>query len=694
MRRKLLVTLSPVLIATATLLVSPAPVAAAEVVETGATTYTVNVADHRIDVSIELRITNNKPPDGHYIYYWDRTQVAVEAQAGAVKMTSNGGRVSQSVAKSDRWYRYINIGFPKVYYRQTRVITITYSIDARPRAPGGFRAVKAYVDVCAIGSGYDSGTVKVVLPAEFGLNNYTGEALQDSGVSGDTRTLVSGTLSAPYKFWSCFDATNPDALITTKETVAGQKFEIQSWPEDPDWKAMLEGQLAFDIEGLQKMNGLDLPGGTIVIREVGNSELGEYAGMYNSKTQIAYVTEQTGADIVAHELSHIWYNHTLFSDKWASEGLAGYSEQLAGSGQFTPCVEPGKYPGTGSPDLNTWVSLDMSSTTQDVEILDYEYDAACYIFTELADQMGEENLKAVLMAAANGEMAYQGSTPGETDIVSMAPLSGQALLDLIDERGMIPAGIDDLDQAQDLLGKYGIFTKADLADRSEARAAYHKLADQAGDWDLPLAVREPMASWKFAEASTAMKTAGQIVAARDEIEAKLSDFSFDGTKMQTRFEDIEEADDLDSLAETAQQEVEAAAVLAEARAAESGGRNPLAMIGLLGADLQSPLSQATDALKNLHPDDAETAAQGVLDQVNGATTAGVVRLVVLLGLLALVVLAFVLFRKFRSRRAAALALAAVAIGETGASAEGEAAAEGATDSAAGEPTGPPPPPPA
>ena len=83
---------------------------------------------------------------------------------------------------------------------------------------------------------------------------------------------------------------------------------------------MIEGLLTNDITGLQAMNGLDLPGGTITVREVGNSELGEYAGMYNSQTKIAYVTEQTGADVVAHELSHIWYNRNLFAGQ---VGLGG-----------------------------------------------------------------------------------------------------------------------------------------------------------------------------------------------------------------------------------------------------------------------------------------------------------------------------------------------------------------------------------
>ncbi len=678
--RRFISLLAPALMA-ACLLASPAPVAAAgSITETGTVTYTVNTAESRVDVSIQLKVVNNKAPDAYYYYYQDRTQIAVEAEAGTVKVSSNAGAVSQTTVNTDRWYRYIGLIFPKVYYGQTRIINISYSIDAKPRAEGGYRAGEAYANLCAVGNGYNSGTINVVLPDKFDVNIYSGQSLKESGTSGGLRTLTSGTLTNPRQYWTCLDGTNVDALVSSKVTVAGQVFEIQSWPEDPAWETMVEGELEDDIPALLDMNGLDLPGGTVIVREVGNSELGEYAGMYNSLTKIAYVTEETGADVIAHELSHIWYNRDLFADKWASEGMAGYSEQLAGPGEYTRCKKPGAYPGTGKPDLSNWVTLTMTSTLVDEQILDYQYDAACYIITTLADKMGEENFKAVLMAGSNGEIAYLGGTPGETYDSSATPLSAESFLDLIDERGMIPAGIEDLDEAQALLSKYGIFDATDLADRSEARETYHALADEAGDWDLPLAIRGPMASWDFDEADDAMDSASQIVEARDKMESELSDVDLDGTKMQTLFEDAEATDDLATLSDKVDQEVAAAEVLADAQAAESSGHDPLAMIGLLGTDLQSGLDKATDALKDMRSDDAKAAAQKVLDEINGATTAGLLRLAVLLGLVAGAILAFFLIRRFRAQRQLAAAMALT--GEAGGVATGMAVAPDAAAAAA------------
>jgi hypothetical protein len=675
--RRLISLLAPALMA-GWFFAAPAPVAASGgMIEIGTTTYTVNTAASRIDVSIQLQITNNKPPSGGYVYFVDKTQVAVEAQAGTVRASANEATVSQSVIKTDRWYRYLLLSFNPVWYGTTRVITLRYSIDGKPRAEGDYRAVKAFTNLCAVGNGYDSGTVNVVIPSGFDVNVYAGQNLQQAGTAGGTQTYTSGKLSQPYKFWTCMEGSNPDALVTSQLTVAGQKFEIQSWPEDPDWKTMIEGELDEDITALLDMNGLDLPGGTVGVREVGNSELGEYAGMYNSGSKIAYLTEQTGPDIVAHELSHIWYNHNLFQDKWALEGMAGYSEQLAGPGLYTPCTEPGTYPGTGSPDLSHWVMLGMDSTTQDEEVLDYEYSAACYIFTELVGDMGADNFKAVLMAGANGEMAYQGGTPREKVTASEIPLSAEAVLDLIDERGMIPAGIEDLDRAQDLLARYGIFGASVLDDRSEARAAYHELEDELGGWDMPLVVRSPMTSWSFVEAGEAMDGTSQILDNRDEMESRLSDVDFDGTELQTLFEETTTSRELTDLLDKTNLDLQASEVLAEARAAESAGHDPLATIGLLGVDLKPSLDEATVAIKDVRPDDARAAAQGVLDQIDGATVAGLLRVAVVLGVLVALFLALMLVRWLRKRCRVVPAMAVA----------GEGMSSGEASPDAGEATG-------
>jgi hypothetical protein len=637
-------------IAVSMLLIAPQTALAANgVTETGTTTYEVVPSNNVITVTLKLSIYNGKPDTvtatGSTYYYWNATSIAVEKEAGAVKVSSNAGGVAQTTTSSDKYYRYIKLIYPDVYYGQTRVVTATYSIPAGPHAPGGFRASSAYASLCAVGNGYDTGSVSVVLPTGFNLYVDYGSQLDSTGTSGGKQVFSSGTQASPYKFWSCVDAENPANLTHTSLTAGGQTFDIQGWPEDTTWKTAVQEEVGGDVPRLEDLTGLTMPGGTIKIVEAGDMQLGEYGGVYNALTSTASIPESAQKDIVAHELSHIWFNRKTLTDKWMSEGLAGYSEKAAGTGNYTACKDPGAYPGKGSPDLVTWMALTNTSSTQDQNILDWQYSASCYIFTSLAEPMGPADFKAVLEALAANEMAYIGTEPGEQLADTSLPASSKQMLDMIDERGMLPAGFTDLDSTQTMLAKYGIFDSTTLAARSTARAAYHALATAAGKWKLPLAIRGPMSSWDFAAAGTAMDTAKQVIGARDSIVSLGPGLSLDGTVIQKKFESAATQTDLVDLLALINKEADAAAKVDQATKLRDGSRSILQTIGLLGADLETPLKGARTDLQNVKPDTAVTQAQTVIDLVNGSSDQGMMRagavgaaLGLLLVLIALIVL--------------------------------------------------------
>jgi hypothetical protein len=621
---------APVVIAVSMLLVAPQTALAADgITETGTTTYEVVPSQNVITVTVKLSIYNGKPDTvtstGSTYYYWNATSIAVEKEAGPVNVTSNAGGVAQTTTSSDKYYRYIKFTYPNVYYGQTRVVTATYSIPAGPHAPGGFRASSAYASLCAIGNGFDTGSVSVVLPTDFNLYVDYGSQLDSTGASGGKQTFSSGTQASPYKFWSCVDAENPANLTHTSLTSGGQTFDIQGWPEDTTWKTSVQDEVSGDVQRLEDLTGLTMPGGTIKIVEAGDLQLGEYGGVYNALTSTASIPESAEKDIVAHELSHIWFNRKTLTDKWMSEGLAGYSEKAAGAGNYTACKDPGAYPGKGSPDLTTWMALTNTSSTQDQNTLDWQYSASCYIFTSLADSMGPADFKAVLEALAANEMAYIGAEPGEQLANTSLPANSKQMLDMIDERGMVPAGFTDLDTTQTLLAKYGIFDSTTLAARSTARAAYHSLMTAAGKWKLPLAIRGPMSSWDFATAGTAMDTAKQVIGVRDSIVSLVPGLSLDGTVIQKKFESAATQVDLVDLLALIKKEADAAAKVAQATKLKDGSRTILQTIGLIGADLETPLKGARTDLQNVKPDTAVTQAQTVIDLVNGSTDQGMMR---------------------------------------------------------------------
>ena len=630
-------------------------------IETGTSTYEVVPGKNLIQVTVQISIYNAKPntvnSTGIEYYFWNATQITVEQEAGPVSVTSDAGGVSQSTVSTDEYYRYIQLNYPNVYYGQTRVVTATYTIPAAPHAAGGFRAGQAYASLCAVGNGWDTGTVSVVLPAGFELFVDDGGDITRSGASGDKQVYSSGTESSPYKFWTCVDAENAANLTHTPLTAAGQAFDLESWPEDASWSSAIRGDVASDVQSLETLTGLKMPGGTVTILEAGDQQLGEYSGLYNIETKTASIPETVRADTVAHELAHIWFNPSLLQDKWMMEGLAGYSEQAAGPGNYTPCAEPGAYPGSGPPDVKTWQLLTNNSTTAQQGLLDWQYAASCYLFTALADSMGTDNFRRVLEAAAAGEMAYVGATPGEKRVASGLPLSARELLDLIDERGMVPAGSSDLDGAQNLLARYGLFDPTTLDARSSARAAYHSLAVAAQAWKLPDAIRDPMSSWQFDNAQAAMATAGQIIGVRDAIQKKVAGLSLDGTDLQKQFEAAGSQADLANLLVLITKEADAADKLDQATRLRDGNHSVLQAIGLLGTDLSAPLKQARTDLQNVKPDQASAAAQSVIDRVSGSSDQGLLRSGGVVGALAvLLLLVFALIILIRRRRPAVVVI--------------------------------------
>ena len=139
--------LAPVLLAGYMALATPQVALAANgMTETGTTTYEVVPDKSQIKVTIQVSIYNGKPSQaesgGVVYYYWNNTEIGVEKQASAVAVASNAGVVYQTEVSSDRYYRYLKLTYPNVYYDQTRVVTATYTIPAAPHAAGGFEQAR------------------------------------------------------------------------------------------------------------------------------------------------------------------------------------------------------------------------------------------------------------------------------------------------------------------------------------------------------------------------------------------------------------------------------------------------------------------------------------------------------------------------------------------------------------------------
>jgi hypothetical protein len=655
-----LLLLAPVVLGGTMVLAAPQAVRAGSgMTETGTTTYEVIPGRNLIGVTIQISIHNDSPNETNggsvTIYYWNSTSIMVEQAAGTVSATSDGGRVTQNTGSSDQYYKVIKLNYPNVYYGQTRLVTATYTIPGTLNARDNFRAGQAYASLCAVGNGQDKGTVSVVIPDGYQVHDIAGGQLTKTDNLGAKQVYTSGPLTNPYKFATCLQATNPANMTHAALTSGSQTFDLQGWPEDSTWSTAVRGDVSGDFQRLEDLTGLKGPGGTVVVAETGGG-INDDGVTYDPKTATVGIPEGANPNVVAHALAHIWFNPTMFGDTWLSEGLAGYGQKAAGEGSYTPCTEPGVYPASGPPDLMTWRTLNFNSTTQDQNISDWQYSASCYFFTALANAMGPDGFRSFMKAAAAGEMAYLGATPGEKLTGAKLPLTSRQVLDLLDERGMVGGGVTDLDQAQKLLADWGVFDPASLAARSKSRATYHALASSAGAWKLPLAVRGPMSTWDFAAADAAMAKVRQILDVRDSIAKGLSGFSLDGTAIQKQFESAATGADLDSLLALIKKESDAAGTLDHATKLNDAGRSILQSIGLIANDNDATLAQARADLVSVKPDLAGAEAQSVIDRINGSNDLGLVRSGVVAGVLGILLLAIALTVTLRRRRRAGAAI--------------------------------------
>jgi hypothetical protein len=596
-------------------------------------------------------------------WYVDSWQLEIERSARNIKATSPRGKVSVSTDSSGTGeYKALKLTFPKTFNHQTTNVRVTYTLaGGKPRSGASTRAGRSYASFCSSGNGENGGTVRIVLPKGFTAET-TGDKVATTTAGGKT-ILSSGNLKEPLKYLVCVDAANPSAYSTETITAAnGRTVEIQSWPEDPDWLRQVTDEVKRSLPALESLVGVPLPGtDKVVVREVTVNALGgDYVGTFDRKESIARVSEKFEAVTVAHELSHAWFNTNYLSERWLAEGYASYAEVTAGEDDYEPCERPEVYAGAAEPpSLANWKVLGARATDDDRAAVAYQYDAACWIITDVIDAIGENRMTDVLRAAWANEIAYTGAGPAET--MGSGATDWRTWLDLVDERGFVPAGRDDLDFTQRLLADYGIAKSAsELDQRSAARSQYHELATQAGEWSLPIAIRSPLANWQFAQATSAMDAANAILRDLDDVSTAAPDARVVDSKLHGMFEGAKDMSDLRAVADLVEQELAAAQHVAKAHEAADRDRGPIEELGLAGTDLSS-LSRADEALAAIDPAGAEAAAVELEAALAGAANAGTTRASVLMIVLLLAAAGVVLIvRRRRSRVVAGMSVAAVA----------------------------------
>ncbi len=658
-RRTLAVGLA-ILLAGAAVAASAPPTARAAgyVFETAATTYELVPEEGVLEVTIDLSVTDFGA-GGH-----STSHVWMETAARNIRMIADRGLVSRAVEQRVEGFVAYRLTFQPVEPGQARTIRVTYQLPGgSPRSANPTRVGGAYAAFCVFAHGLDGGSVQVVVPDSFGMDVWPGQMTVFP--SGDRVVYASGTIADTTTFYRCLEGTNEDGFRrSTVTSPSGRTVVIEGWPEDAAWQAAVGAEVGSAVDSLEELVGRGLPGTrSIRVREVSNSELGYYAGIFDPDTGVARISETyTEPGVVAHELSHAWFNLNAFATRWMSEGLAQWAERVSPTAG-PACAEPAADPAKGAVDLDEWAWLGPRSSSAERERVQFQYDASCWIVTALGARMGADRMSDVIEALLDQGAAY-GDEPSDRRPDS-GPIDWKTFLDLVDEVGLAPAGVADLEFAQDLLLRYSVAEPGALAGRAEARVAYHALAADLGDWAVPDAIRAPLERWEFDAAQARMATAEEVLDQARQAEAALAGIDALDGPVRAAFEEANDAEQLARARDLAAAQAAAAKDVARALDALDEPRDTIEEIGLMGAELRPVADAAVAAVRAADADAATAAADRIRDQLARASETGAQRVALATGgalvVLLLIVGAVVMVRR-RRRRLVPAAVSVLGVG--------------------------------
>ena len=622
-----------------------------------------------VRVTVEFQVTNLMPStttrDTITDYYLDESDILVDPHGVNFRATTPGGTARVSVmSPGEDFLSVATVRYPSTFYRQTRSVTLTYDIPSgAPRSENRTRAGMAYASFCAFpGGAYigDLQSVRIVIPGRYDVERLDGETLTRSSSGGST-ILASEEAATPAgddAKVTCAEAVDDAAFVRTQhKSPGGISVTTEAWPEDPEWQRSVGRGVGETLERLEAAIGIAPASRRITVREVLPETLGGYAAAFDPEASVAHVGEDALDPVVAaHELAHAWFNDRFADEVWISEGYAEmFARSVLGPG-VPACADPGDA-AVSDARLGDWFYLPALASEEDHARVAAQYEVSCWIVTEVADRIGLDAMREIVAAAWHGQIAYVGE--GRAEGFDAAPISWQKWLDLVDERGLVPAGETDLEWLQDLLLEAGATTdEAALADRAEARASYHELLAATDPWSAPIFIRRQLADWSFDDARESIAMATEIDAARDAAVQLVPELA-ESTGVENAYEEAASADQMSAALKLASEEREAAVTVAGAVSAAERDLNVIEWVGVIGEDLDADAAAAVDALVASDFDAARETADHAAKTSSDAALAGGLRLGGAAGVLAAVGGGYVLWRRRAQLRPGAGAPAGV-----------------------------------
>ena len=577
-----------------------------------------------VRVIVDVTATNDKPnlvqqtPSGTLTtrYFFDVAILVVHAEAASIQARS-GSRSLRVDPTPDEGFTAVEVALPSdLDYGETVKFSVSYDLPGgAPRSESQIRVGSAFATFYAWAFG-DAGEVRIFVPAGFEVET-SGSPVAESVADGLT-TLTATGISNVTEWYSVVVADREDSL--TREPLSledGERLVIRAWPEDAEWLERVSGLLREGLPVLVDKIGLDWPvDGEIEVVEVHTPLLEGYAGVFYPTEDLIEISEDLDELTIVHEASHGWFNSNLFVGRWINEGFADeYSARvldevsvggLRPRGGLTPTSD-------GSVRLNEWSHpgriLDDETDAREL----FGYEASWTVIHELVEEIGEEGMREVFVAADGDETAYRGAGDPETVTI---PNDWRRFLDLLEERG-------GSTQAEELFRRWVITPdqEDDLETRAQVREAYAALVAEGDGWLPGWAVRDPLGRWQFSRAAEQIDAAEEVLATRDELAGIAAEI---GVAPPASLREAYEAADEDFAAaqDLASEQLEVAGQLRAATQAVDAPRDLFTALGLLGEDPQASLDGATEAFASGDTEAAAADAASVTALLDAADDSG------------------------------------------------------------------------
>jgi hypothetical protein len=615
-----------------------AEAAAPKLTLVGAARYVVQPDQHRVHVTVELVATNHARETISTRYLYDRANLAVLPGSTAFRATNDGTKVGVSVTARSDASTLLAIRFAKRLAggRSTNLRLVFDLPD-----PGGSRSRAVRVGpslvafpVWAYGTRDTPGsTVSVQFPAGYEVTVASGRLGKPTTAPDGTTMLSSPSLPDPFAMSGYVLADRPSGFVETQLDVpidgATAQLTIRAWKDDPAWAKRIGALFARSLPALAATTGLPYPrSSTLVVEETVPRSIEGAAGVYDPTTGVIRLAYTAGPGVALRAAAHLWFDGSVFADRWLVEGLSRYAAEGAaeplkidlGSGPPPDPTSPGAFP------LNAWAVDEQRGV--DVSASDtYGAAASVGLIRLIASRTGAEGLRAVLSAARTRAAA--------------GAIDWRGMLDLIESE----AGVDATE-----LWRTWVTRPEDAAlldQRARLRFQLETLVGDANGWRLPAGIETSLAAWRFDEAATAMASAREILAARDDLAVAAA---VAGLRPSSNLRTAFETGDPEVAASEAAIE---RAIIDQILAAESSGADSssswLVRVGLFGQDPLAELAAARRAFEAGDLTAAQAQAIGAREAWAGAADLGGLRLRSMAALVLLMAL-LILLVSTRARR--------------------------------------------